>query len=40
MANLTDVQLYSALCSDVYHHNNDDQWIDLTDFKMGLTPVR
>jgi hypothetical protein len=39
MANLTDVQLYSALCSDVYHHNDDDQWIDLPDIQKDLKPV-
>ena len=30
---LTDIAFYAALCSDVYHHNKDDQWIDLKDIK-------
>jgi hypothetical protein len=36
---LTETAFYAALCSDVYHHGNADQWIDLAEIKAGLEPV-
>jgi hypothetical protein len=35
---LSEIAFYAALCSDVYHHNEEDQWIDLTDIRDTLTP--
>jgi ribosomal protein S12 methylthiotransferase accessory factor YcaO len=31
------LQIFSALCSDVYHNNNQDQWINLSDINKNLT---
>ena len=36
---LTETAFYAALCSDVYHHGNADQWIDLAEIKGLLDEV-
>jgi hypothetical protein len=38
MATVTGIALYAALCSDVYHHNDIDQWINLKDIDGTLLP--